>query len=282
MSRSARTRSSPTSSSTNSGPLPHEAVKRIFERIVDEMRVVQKNKMETEIPMLVVMQEGASEAADSGGDRPAGEAWLRRASLDRRDAHCARRRGSARLRAGGFRGDGGRQERASHRVAVQARQPQLPPAGTVVKIGESSRLAAIASSSWRARAAWRPKSRSTRIAEIVADAGAKVIRGGAFKPRSSPYSFQGLGEEGLELMREAADRQWSAGYQRGDGPDADSAAWRRMRTSFRSARVTCRTTTCCANWASSASRCCSSAASRRPSKSCCFRPNTFSPAEITK
>jgi 3-deoxy-7-phosphoheptulonate synthase len=33
-----------------------------------------------------------------------------------------------------------------------------------------------------------------------------VIRGGAFKPRSSPYSFQGLGEEGLHMMREAADR----------------------------------------------------------------------------
>src|SRR4030088_2006159 len=45
-----------------------------------------------------------------------------------------------------------------------------------------------------------------RIAGIVAEAGAKVIRGGAFKPRSSPYSFQGLGEEGLQLMRLAADR----------------------------------------------------------------------------
>ena len=33
-----------------------------------------------------------------------------------------------------------------------------------------------------------------------------MIRGGAFKPRSSPYSFQGLGEEGLQLLREAADR----------------------------------------------------------------------------
>jgi len=43
-------------------------------------------------------------------------------------------------------------------------------------------------------------------AGLVAKAGAKVIRGGAFKPRSSPYSFQGLGEEGLQLMRAAADR----------------------------------------------------------------------------
>ena len=34
----------------------------------------------------------------------------------------------------------------------------------------------------------------------------KVLRGGAFKPRSSPYSFQGLGEEGLQMLRGAADR----------------------------------------------------------------------------
>ena len=46
-----------------------------------------------------------------------------------------------------------------------------------------------------------------RAADIVADNGATVIRGGAFKPRSSPYSFQGLGESGLKLMRDAADRR---------------------------------------------------------------------------
>jgi len=44
-------------------------------------------------------------------------------------------------------------------------------------------------------------------ADIVASAGAQVIRGGAFKPRSSPYSFQGLGESGLEILRVAADRR---------------------------------------------------------------------------
>ena len=44
------------------------------------------------------------------------------------------------------------------------------------------------------------------IAEIVAESGAQILRGGAFKPRTSPYSFQGLGEEGLKLMRKAADK----------------------------------------------------------------------------
>ena len=43
------------------------------------------------------------------------------------------------------------------------------------------------------------------IAEIVKKGGAKILRGGAFKPRSSPYSFQGLGEEGLKFLRKAAD-----------------------------------------------------------------------------
>src|SRR5207302_559778 len=40
----------------------------------------------------------------------------------------------------------------------------------------------------------------------VAKVGGRVLRGGAFKPRSSPYSFQGMGEQGLKLMREAAEK----------------------------------------------------------------------------
>jgi 3-deoxy-7-phosphoheptulonate synthase len=43
------------------------------------------------------------------------------------------------------------------------------------------------------------------IADLVKKAGVKILRGGAFKPRSSPYSFQGLGEEGLKYLRTAAD-----------------------------------------------------------------------------
>src|SRR5438552_8792522 len=44
------------------------------------------------------------------------------------------------------------------------------------------------------------------VAELIAKSGARALRGGAFKPRSSPYSFQGLGLEGLKLLREAGDR----------------------------------------------------------------------------
>ncbi len=40
------------------------------------------------------------------------------------------------------------------------------------------------------------------VAEAVHEAGAKILRGGAYKPRTSPYSFQGLEEEGLKYLRE--------------------------------------------------------------------------------
>ena len=43
-------------------------------------------------------------------------------------------------------------------------------------------------------------------AKAVKGAGAQILRGGAFKPRTSPYSFQGLGEDGLKLLREVGDR----------------------------------------------------------------------------
>jgi 3-deoxy-7-phosphoheptulonate synthase len=44
------------------------------------------------------------------------------------------------------------------------------------------------------------------IANLVKEGGARILRGGAFKPRTSPYAFQGLGEQGLKLLREAADQ----------------------------------------------------------------------------
>ena len=44
------------------------------------------------------------------------------------------------------------------------------------------------------------------IAKEVSERGATILRGGAFKPRTSPYEFQGLGEEGLQYMRDAADK----------------------------------------------------------------------------
>ena len=115
-------------------------------------------------------------------------------------------------------------------------------------------------------------------AAAVKRAGAKVLRGGAFKPRSSPYSFQGLGEEGLRLLRPRADRhnlKLVSEVMDISQLELDRAS---TPTSCRSARATCRTSRCCASSGTRARRCCSSAASRRRSRSGCCRPSTSSPA----
>ncbi len=79
------------------------------------------------------------------------------------------------------------------------------PQGTVVKIGEveigGSRIVTMAGP-----CSVESREQIETVAQFVAAQGAQIMRGGAFKPRSSPYSFQGMGEEGLKLMREAADR----------------------------------------------------------------------------
>lgn len=49
------------------------------------------------------------------------------------------------------------------------------------------------------------RDQTLEIAKVVRDAGADMLRGGAYKPRTSPYSFQGLGEKGLEILAEARE-----------------------------------------------------------------------------
>jgi 3-deoxy-7-phosphoheptulonate synthase len=79
------------------------------------------------------------------------------------------------------------------------------PAGTRIKIGDveigGDQVVVMAGP-----CSVESRDQIGQVAEQVAQSGAKVLRGGAFKPRSSPYSFQGMGEEGLKLLREAADR----------------------------------------------------------------------------
>jgi 3-deoxy-7-phosphoheptulonate synthase len=79
------------------------------------------------------------------------------------------------------------------------------PGGTVIEIG-NVRIGGSKVISMAGPCSVESVDQIDRAAGIVATAGAQVIRGGAFKPRSSPYSFQGLGERGLEMMRIAADR----------------------------------------------------------------------------
>jgi 3-deoxy-7-phosphoheptulonate synthase len=80
------------------------------------------------------------------------------------------------------------------------------PQGTVIKIGKVE-IGGPHVVTMAGPCSVESREQIETVADIIANAGAQVMRGGAFKPRSSPYSFQGMGEEGLKIMRAAADRR---------------------------------------------------------------------------
>ncbi|MCH2540140.1 MAG: hypothetical protein MK000_07315, partial [Anaerolineales bacterium] len=61
-------------------------------------------------------------------------------------------------------------------------------------------------SSWLDHARFESRTQMLETAHAVKEAGAQALRGGAFKPRTSPYSFQGMGEEGLQILAEAREQ----------------------------------------------------------------------------
>ncbi len=80
------------------------------------------------------------------------------------------------------------------------------PEGTIVDLGKGVKVGGAEVVVAAGPCAVETKAQIDSVAERVACLGAKILRGGAFKPRSSPYAFQGLGEAGLKMLREAADR----------------------------------------------------------------------------
>jgi 3-deoxy-7-phosphoheptulonate synthase len=80
------------------------------------------------------------------------------------------------------------------------------PEGSVVKLGKGVAVGGEEVVVMAGPCSIESAEQIDTIAAKVASLGAKVLRGGAFKPRTSPYSFQGLGQKGLELMRYAADK----------------------------------------------------------------------------
>jgi 3-deoxy-7-phosphoheptulonate synthase len=80
------------------------------------------------------------------------------------------------------------------------------PEGTVVKLAKGVEIGGHDVVVMAGPCSVESREQLLTIAEQVSAAGAKLLRGGAFKPRSSPYSFQGLGEEGLKLLREAGEK----------------------------------------------------------------------------
>src|SRR5690349_21258158 len=80
------------------------------------------------------------------------------------------------------------------------------PAGTVVQFSNGVKMGGDEVIVVAGPCSVESREQLFTVAELVAKAGARALRGGAFKPRSSPYSFQGLGIEALKLLREAGDK----------------------------------------------------------------------------
>jgi len=91
--------------------------------------------------------------------------------------------------------------RAPYKLAGRA----LRPEGTVVEFANGAKIGGPQVAIIAGPCAIEDREQIFKIAACVKAAGGEFLRGGAFKPRSSPYSFQGLGIPGLELMREAAN-----------------------------------------------------------------------------
>jgi 3-deoxy-7-phosphoheptulonate synthase len=90
---------------------------------------------------------------------------------------------------------------APYKLAGRSWRPQ----GTIIELGRGVQIGGDQVVVMAGPCSVESKQQLFTVAELVAKAGARVLRGGAFKPRSSPYSFQGMGEEGLKLLREAGE-----------------------------------------------------------------------------
>jgi 3-deoxy-7-phosphoheptulonate synthase len=83
---------------------------------------------------------------------------------------------------------------------------QFKPEGTIVNLGRGVSIGGNDIVIAAGPCSVESRDQIHSVAESVAKAGAKILRAGAFKPRTSPYAFQGMGEEGLKLMKEAAEK----------------------------------------------------------------------------
>jgi 3-deoxy-7-phosphoheptulonate synthase len=83
---------------------------------------------------------------------------------------------------------------------------EFHPDDRVVRVGETSLVGGMEVAVMAGPCAVENEEQIEACAAAVAASGAQILRGGAFKPRSSPYSYQGLGIEGLKFLRNAADR----------------------------------------------------------------------------
>ena len=157
--------------------------------------------------MLVVMQQGASEQQiQTVIDRLVSLGF---------DIHRSTGASHTVLGAVGVRPDFDAREfelLAGVREVVRITQPYklasraFQPAGTIVEFANGVRIGGPEVVVAAGPCAVESQEQIGAIAAEVAKNGARMLRGGAFKPRTSPYSFQGLGEQGLRWLREAAEK----------------------------------------------------------------------------
>ena len=83
---------------------------------------------------------------------------------------------------------------------------QFRPEGSVIELGKGVAVGARQVVMMAGPCSVESAAQVDTIAAFVAEQGVRVLRGGAFKPRTSPYSFQGLGQKGLEIIRQTADK----------------------------------------------------------------------------
>jgi 3-deoxy-7-phosphoheptulonate synthase len=81
---------------------------------------------------------------------------------------------------------------------------EFHPEDSIVRVGETCLVGGMEVAVMAGPCAVESEEQIEASARFVAQSGAQILRGGAFKPRSSPYSYQGLGIEGLKLLRQAA------------------------------------------------------------------------------
>jgi 3-deoxy-7-phosphoheptulonate synthase len=83
---------------------------------------------------------------------------------------------------------------------------QFKPQGTIIDLGRGVTIGGKELVVAAGPCSVESPEQINAVAEAVSKAGAKILRAGAFKPRTSPYAFQGLGEKGLQMLRVAADK----------------------------------------------------------------------------
>src|SRR6267378_3934108 len=111
---------------------------------------------------------------------------------------------------------------ASYKLASRAFRPD----GTIVKVGPPGNQIEVGGRDVVMMAGpctVESAEQIMTIAGIMKENGIRVLRGGAFKPRTSPYSFQGMGEEGLKVLKELAKVRKPVLLKR--GPSATIEEW---------------------------------------------------------